>query len=162
MKIISSYPILNNNEVINPENSFTVVDSSEDVDYANYCNADADSDYSNARGKKKKPAPNERGAVKPKAKPTAAQKAAPGKKILKGLDKAKQSGLTDSLKNLGRDLLDKNKGNSVKETNAPASDLSATPEDFGTGTGMSKNTKIGLGIAAVVVVGIVGYLIFKK
>lgn len=155
MKIISSYPIISNNKVIANPGLVSSMDSSLDTDYAAYCNADADGDFSNANAKKKK-----KSGSKPK--PTPAQKAAPAKKILKGLDKAKESGLTDSLKTIGRGLLEKkaSKGTGAAPVSKPAATPPAevTPE----ATGMSKNTKIAIGVTAGVVLIVVGYFVFKK
>lgn len=147
MKIISSRPVLNNQEVISPGINPTDEQKHFDVDYNNFCNADADSDYSNVKGKGKKKK-EVIGTSAPK------QKGAFGKKVGSVLDKAKQSGLTDSVKVIGQGFIDKKLGRTSIDTttNDQTTDTGSGSSSDVPKSPMSKTTKIIIGVGAGLVV----------
>ncbi len=130
MKIITSSPVLKKGKIINPGYSCAV---GPDVEYAEYSNADA---------KKKKKAPKGLKA-----------------KVKGAVTKARNSGLADSIKTLGKEAINKKLG--IGQNSTPSDSgagFSTAPEQ----EPMSMTKKLVIGGAVALVLGIGIYMAVKK
>lgn len=164
MKIITAYPIIQNKKVINRGHLYD--NQQVDADYENYCNADADAPgyygpFLPGQSPQEK-AKEVTGTTKAKKKGNVVDK---GKGIF---DKAKGSGVLDSLGKLGKDALNKKAGKGGtpppkgSAPHAPASTGDTLPSGGNAKPPMSTGAKVAIGVTALAVIIIIYKVATKK
>ncbi len=149
MKIITAYPVIDGNKIINRKNNTSVVDS----DWESFCNGDGEGGYYGPFLPGQSPQEKAAEAAKPKE-VTGTKKPKKGNIVDKGkslYDKGKSSGVLDSLNTLGKEALNKKAGKG-KGTKAPVtsgtSDTGSSNEPVAKPP-MSTTTKVLIGVGAV-------------